>query len=320
MAELSKPILARCNDRSVLAKEHPTAGNPDIWFDNKHLTHHNVIGCSFDFFIDWSATPNKVSPTIWIKRVLSPPHSYQSISSDISNILFTEFGVAHLKAISTFCVSFRLECKILIFRDDYDWSDDNSELMFVTITESSVANNSFEFEIIPLSTLKNQIQQYSGGPVVIGHKGLIYGTSRLECALSNTNSLYPGDADLLILDKDYKPISLIEFKKHTLTKDIHQEKLSNWYPNPDKRKYDRLAILQDYLSTQTNSIPFFTLYFPTRPQFKIGILELISGPVGNMKSLIASPFNLPQVSKPETFQPIIEKVLKGIAYHYSNVE
>ena len=108
-----------------------------------------------------------------------------------------------------------------------------------------------------ISDLKKDIKLLSGGSISIGNKGLVYSTSTLEGYLSQTDAAWPGDADLIVLDKALNPVALLEYKKHTLDTPMRDQKLSNYYPSKDRRKYDRLAILRSFLGEDT---PFINIY------------------------------------------------------------
>ena len=50
---INKPVLARCDNREIKAKKHPSSGNPEEWLDNSYLVAHGLRGVSFDFFVNW---------------------------------------------------------------------------------------------------------------------------------------------------------------------------------------------------------------------------------------------------------------------------
>lgn len=129
-----------------------------------------------------------------------------------------------------------------------------------------------------LDGLKTIIQQRSGGPIRVGRKGLRFGTSRLECYLSHTDAAWPGDADLVVYDagSSCQPTAIIELKKHTRhsTLPFLEQRLENYYPKPDGRKYDRLIALANHLSDR-NVVPIFVLYYSTAPSVDYVILEKV---------------------------------------------
>lgn len=89
---------------------------------------------------------------------------------------------------------------------------------------------------------------------------------------------------MIILDSENKPQGILEFKKHSLTTSISEQCLSNHYPKPDGRKYNRLSILKDYLSSADNQIPILVVYYPTNPSFTEGRLELLQGKTGYLST------------------------------------
>jgi len=314
---LTKPFLSKCGDRSSMPKSHPTSGSPEDWFSYEMLEPHSLSCITFDFFVNWSLTPNSITPAIWIKRILLPEFNYQHVIENLENILVEEFGSQQLKMLKSFGTNNDFKIQFIIFKDDLNWSNSASEIMIVDLLCSENDNLTFNHSVVTLDNFKATIRNNSGGAIQIGSKGLIYGTSNLECHLSGTNSLYPGDVDLIILNSESKPICVLEFKKHTLNTSISLQQISNYYPNPDGRKYNRLAILKDYLSENTPNIPMFIVYYPTNASFTEGKLELLKGEVGNLSTKAASNFLLPTDNSNSEYNKIIEKLIKAIAYHNS---
>lgn len=310
---LQKPFLASCANRTVLPKAHPTSFAPEDWFDNSVLQLKEYLGVSFDFFVNWGVTPNSLTPVVWIKRILSPERTYTDLLGNLEAELANEFGNDYLTRLSIFASNYHLTTQIVIFRDDFNWGDAGSMLLIVSLTNNE-RNIALQSEIISIGEFQNRIRQNSGGPVQIGAKGLLYGTSRMECFLSHTDSLYPGDADLILLDSANRPKAILEFKKHNLGTQIEAEQLSKYYPNPDARKYNRLAILRDHLSSH-EKIPIIIVYYPTKPEFKIAKVELIIGAVGALSTKAWGKFDLPTAKSSEQFLKAIEEVQKAIDYH-----
>src|SRR5258708_28175692 len=175
---LEKPFLAKCDNRGALPKQHPTSGTPDDWFHNDLLATVGLKGISFDFFINWTHQPPNVTPVIWIKRLLRPEYSYAAFIADINQVIADEFGTQYLIALCAFANKYSLTVQLIVFKDDQDWDNDASEICMASVNPDSI---NFTAEVIPLSEFKGIIQAYSGGAVDVSSKGLIYGTSRLEC-------------------------------------------------------------------------------------------------------------------------------------------
>ncbi|MCZ8022153.1 MAG: hypothetical protein ACK5FG_09425 [Chryseotalea sp.] len=308
---LSRPFLARCNDRNSLPASHPTSGSPEDWFSNENLAAHGLHGISFDFFVNWDVNPITLTPVVWIKRVLGSMYTYTQVIQNIGDVLTTEFGVSYLNTLKSFSNAYNLEVQFIVFRDDLDWSINTSEILLVNMLQGESCDLIFTHSLVSIESFKTSIRANSGGPVRIGPKGLIYGTSNLECYLSGTDSLYPGDVDMVILDFENRPVCILEFKKHTLGSTIENQRLSNYYPNSDRRKYDRLAVLRDLIG----DIPIFIFYYPTRTEIARGKCELIGGVTGNLSARGCWYFDLPINDSKSEIDKVINCLSKGIAYH-----
>ena len=315
---LIKPVLAKCGDRTILPKMAPANASPEEWFSNTFLVTKGLLGLSFDFFINWST--NAVTPIIWIKRIIHPDTAYAEIISDISNILEKEFTLDYLTRFNDFATKNKLSPQLVLFHDNQNWNDTQSSIIIVDILKG---NNALQFNpaIVTVNNFQEKIKEHSGGPVSIGSKGLIYGTSTLECFLSKTNSLYPGDVDMLLLDADNNVLAILEYKKHNLSTPISEERLSKYYPEKDARKYNRLAILKDYLSAfKKEEIPMLNVYYPTRIDRPHGRLELLQGNANNLSSRAFRNFAIPTSNSHEAFTAVLNDLLAGIKFHTSAVK
>lgn len=280
-----EPVLALCSDRSTLAKENPILPGPDSWFSANNIAHLGITGVSFDFFIDWRQ-PNRLDRELWLKRSINPAAipDWNSLSeSEILTILRADEKFNHLVH---FAGKNSCAASAIIFDDRQDWSDPSAGLIYARWPRDAYTGKGLDIEKITKTRLEEMIRAKSGGPIKIGSKGLIYGTSRLECALSHTTALWPGDADMILCyQSSMQPIALLEFKKHTQSAKIlfAQQRLSNYYPHPDQRKYDRLALLADQLKSGTQ-VPLFNLYYSTNPTELNILVEQVSGITNNLVS------------------------------------
>lgn len=249
--------------------------------------------------------------------ILAPEFNYDDVADHLNEVMTAHFGAPYLTLLDSFKNQNSFTVQFIIFRDDADWANESSNLMIATFIGRSGTEFIFDSELVAINAFKELIQKHSGGPVKIGDKKLTYGTSRLECYLSKTDSLYPGDLDLIVFNERFEPIALLEYKKHNLQSSISEQKLSNYYPNPDARKYNRLAILRGYLGKTHPNLPIFNVYYPTHPDFNEGRLELLKGPVGNLETNFGSNFPLPKSLTQEAFDGILNKLKKAIAHHKS---
>ncbi|SFT74905.1 hypothetical protein SAMN05216474_2139 [Lishizhenia tianjinensis] len=315
---IKKPQLASCENREKLPRTNSFCGNPEDWFVTSILGHFNLRALTFDFFVDWSKSPITLTKEFWLKGISESSINTNFNLADIPQELNNAYGESFVETYTKFCENYSIIPYAIIFDDSNNWSDEKSNLLLVRF--SSGSNNKIEYEttIISINELKEKIQNNSGGSISIGSKGLYYGTSRLECFLSTSNSLYPGDADLLLVDDEGRAKCIIEFKKHNLSSDISYQKISNYYPKPDGRKYDRLEVLRDYLSKEEN-IPLIIIYYPTNTKEKYGVIEVIHGCTGALKKMGSRKFDLPSIDSINQIKQTIEVVLKGIEYYKKNI-
>lgn len=300
---LQKPFSAKCDNRADLAKQNRVAGAPEDWFDNSILDGFGKIGISFDFFVNWSKRPYQLTPNIWVKRILNiPPNTLSDI--DIENALIDFEGRDYLSNLARFAEIQKLKLTYLLFRE-IEWGKEEEEIIAVTITVSG-SNLVLKVQRTSLDILRKAIRSHSGGPVRIGNKGLTYGTSKLECFLASTDSAYPGDVDLLILDKPtLNPEIILENKKHNLKTPISDQRLGNYYPAPDRRKYDRLAVLRDYL---TPNPALVNLYYPTNNEEHAKV-EIFGGDVGKLSPSENSLVDLPTKGDVQSYKEFVNKVI-----------
>ena len=304
---LQKPFLALCTNRNTQPKTNLVTGSPENWFDNSVLLPKGLVGFSFDFFVNWST--NQITPFVWVKRIINIEPSKLFIDGEIDSDLISKEiikidGLENLEALTLFCRNKNLTLQYVLFRE-IDWGKNPESIFIVTLTSAN-NNLNFDIDVINLNELQARIRSYSGGAIRVGAKGLMYGTSMLECFLSKTDSLYPGDVDLIIFDlKTLEINTILEFKKHNLDTPIENEKLKNYYPNPDHRKYDRLAILRDYLTPVPKLI---CLYYPTKTN-ENGKAEIITGNVGELIASKSKTINLPRIENNTSYENFATEIL-----------
>ena len=95
---LQKTFLARCDNRACLAKTNVISGSPEDWLSNDLLSGANMFGLTFDFFIDWAI--NRISPYVWIKRILLPTYTYDEFIGKLDSEIRKEFVEYYLYRVS----------------------------------------------------------------------------------------------------------------------------------------------------------------------------------------------------------------------------
>ena len=256
---------------------------------------------SFDFFVNWNN--NTISNEFWVKRIVKTEYTPWPIIDKgiLQQKIYDCDGIEYVKVLSRFASKYNVILKYQLFKESNSWNDE------MTIISVVFNNNGDVSHVVNkrISDLKEDIKSLSGGPISIGKKGLIYSTSTLEGYLSRTDSAWPGDADLVILDKALNPVALLEYKKHTLDTPIKDQQLSNYYPYPDKRKYDRLAIIRNFLGNDT---PFINIYYPTNPVFESIKFEKISGGIGDLRGCEVGGCYVPK--NQGEYPSVVDNILK----------
>ncbi|MEH3113197.1 hypothetical protein [Pedobacter terrae] len=307
---LNNPLLALCENRNVLPKNNEKSGSPEEWFSNHLLSAHGLLGINFDFFVNWFSSPNTLSSPIWIKQVLSVDKGYPDFLDNVKQNLIDRFGAGFIKSLLKFSMNFSLKSSFIILDDHQDWSNAGSKVCIVDVNEDF----SFNAQLLSIGNFKAAIQTYSGGRVYVGSKGLIYGTTNLECELSKTDSAYPGDMDMLLLNEDADPVAIFEFKKHTLSNDVSTQTLSNYYPHKDGRKYDRLAVFREYILEKSGcNVPMLILYYPSSSKGEYGRVELVDGTPGKLTVKASGKFKLPIDKSSAEFERMANLIPKFIA-------
>ena len=268
---------ALCRDRSR-ATDDP---DPGRWLAAETLP----IGWAvhgFHFFVDWRHDPPVVGDKFLLTRLVDFEDGEDPLSVTEGDVL-KAFGDAGLpvefEALGRVCTKYGKKV-VPVLLPECATSALNDATPFWIV--SGGGDRELAIARSTVSGLKNAIRKYSGGPVCIGEKGLIYGTSAIECLLSLTDAAYPGDADAVVVDGGGRVRYVIEFKKHTLTAPLGEHLAGRYYPKPDGRKYRRLHALASALEKSGHgTVPLVIFYFSTRhPVIR---LQLVGGL--NMRSL-----------------------------------
>lgn len=299
------PFHAKCANRSEPSKRHEQAGVAEEWFTPELLSMFSFSGISFDFFIDWRN--ETLSPEFWVKRLIHEQNVLPTISREfIQNLIYTCDGENNVKNLARFANG---NLRYKLFRETDDWINHPNNPNPILDVKINSYGEVIQVSRIPLESLKEDIRLLSGGPVKIGKKGLNSAYTTLECFLSSTDALWPGDVDLLLIGNDNRPRAIFEFKKHTLKEAIEKHKFSCYYPYPDGRKYNRLALLRD--SFRENKLPIIVIYFPTESNFEEILIEEIVGEYKNLSATkeIRHPLPITIEQKVQLMRKIIDTYL-----------
>ena len=303
---LNKPILARCDNRTRRANTHPFSGEPEEWLADTYLERYSLEGFTFDFFVNWSNY--SISNQLWIKRVVERTFNPWPITSsgEILNGIYQCDGEEKVKNLCEFAHRYGMSCHYFLFKESPNPRNPPAPIIEARFDGSGSVVDVQEVE---LSNLMRHIQELAGGPVPIGRKGLILGTTTLECFLSRTDAAWPGDADLVLVDSSFTPRAIIEFKKDTRGHPIFREGLSNYYPRPDGRKYNRLALFRDYLTDDAGTLPIVVLYYSVIQSTRQVKLECIDGAAGSLTAAHSELVPHPNVNDEDSCRDFVASLL-----------
>lgn len=266
---ITRPKQALCSDRSKLS-----AGvNPDDWITPSLPIGSSLI--SFHFFANWNMNPPIISKEILMTRLVhfEPLESHMKIDEQALLGLFLASEIQCFEAIERACCPHGQRVRAILLPEiPISKIDDKTPVWLV-----SRDDNGLTLSARSLKSLKQFVQMESGGAVWMGAKGLTFGTSAVECVLSESDAAYPGDVDAVACDTDGHIYFIAEYKKHTLDSPIGEHLAEKYYPKPDGRKYRRLDALVSHYRGAGNHIPFVILYYSTKfPTIRLQIIGNVS--------------------------------------------
>ena len=268
--KLQKPFHANSQNRTQLSPINCICGDPYSWFDTEFFRNEDLYVATFDFFINWSN--NSFQPIAWIKRLL-----YNEFSLDPQTIFKAIIkcdGIDYYHQMRLFCEKNNIELSYIIIPDieESNWINlENKVILFNVMKYDKNHDDTAAVECLNVKELIERIHLYKVDctTAYMGEKGLFYSTSSLESFLSkkqtainyDKDAIYSGDVDVVIFNKDYKPLIIIEIKKHTKAYEaaptINEDSIGLWCKK-DRNKYESLDILQKHWNCE-----FYMLIYPT---------------------------------------------------------
>ena len=310
MISLSKPVLARCDNRNRTARKHPN-GEPDEWLADTYLEPYGLVGLTFDFFVNWDegSIPNE----LWIKRIVNDDYTPWPMEhgGDVPSEIYRCDGEGKVRQLCRFAHTHDFTCHYLLFKES-NYSGDRPE----PIVEVRFDSEGTVVRIlnVNLTNLIDRIKQLRGGPFSTT-KTLTYGRTTLDCYLYNhTDAMLPGDADLVLVDADFSPRVIIEFKKDTIGAPISSETLSKYYRR-DPYKYDSFAYFRDHFTNDPSTLPTIVLYYSVTRRAREVKLERIEGAPRNLYAA-SNPrlLPMPSVRNAQSCRNLVDALMEMMNY------
>ena len=312
---LHKPILASCDNRNVRARKHPSSGDPEEWLADTYLKHYGLLGLTFDFFVNWrnnGSIPNQ----LWIKRIVHDAFTPWPIehAGGVPNAIYQCDGEEKVRQLCRFADSHKFTCHYFLFKESGYWGVRPEPIVEVRFDSDGTVVRILR---VKLPDLEDRIRQLREGRASVGPKGVAFALTSLECYLSKTDKLWPGDADLVLVDANLTPVAIIEFKKHTHRSKIPfaDQKFSNYYPRPDGRKYDSFAYFRDHFTDDPSTLPIVILYYSIETEYDYVMLELVEGAAKTLTAPTAPVrFPLPNINNAQSCRNLVDSLMKMINY------
>lgn len=230
---------ARCDDRQ---RTVAAAGELEAAFQDSGARSDDV---SFHYFVNYAPQEPRCEGPLWMRWTLhDAPHLVVGDVSDHEVLgALQQSGV--LSALSrldilTKCLGTYARGVVLPEVDPAEVSNETPVWSVrVTAGDASVQRAT-------VADLRAAMRRVNPAGAQLGAKGLTYGMSAVECWLSRTGTIFPGDCDLLMRVSESLR-AIVEFKRHNIDEPIAAHFAARYYPRPDGRKYDGLFLLRDRL-------------------------------------------------------------------------
>lgn len=259
---LRKGILARADDPTRIAAYNRYSGDPAGWFDNEFFRNNHLFPVTFDFFVDWK---NKtIGKQLWTKRIIYQPFE-MTVRETYQKIVAVD-GMDHLDRLTGFCNRYHFELEYILCPEipAKDWARSQNHVFIFNLTK--YLNHEPDHEVlreVTAAQLKQIIGDIRRESHFIGKKGLTYASSSLEVYLSWDKYIYPGDADIVLINDRYEAVAIVEIKKHTAYSEkkfgpVESENLYS-YRDTDRLKFQSLGWLKEDLDCSLYMLYYSTL-------------------------------------------------------------
>lgn len=272
MITLAMGRKAPCADRES-SPVGPDAYDIDLTADGGLPAGH-----TFHFFIDRSLlTPACVGP-LWLRWTLDRSDGMQpqhTSDADLRGALARAQAAEQLAALSRIFGDQGPAIEGIVFPEGpVDSVSEVTPVWSVQCTDGP----GIELARHDVRWLRNRMAQFDRSGSLMGRKGLRLGMSSVECWLSQTGTIFPGDCDRLV-KIDGQRWAIVEFKRHNLPVPISEHLAARYYPSPDGRKYDALFMLQDRLEQSLGAqVMVVVLYFaPRQARYRWQVLRRRAG-------------------------------------------
>lgn len=310
----SLPKQISCTTGLPGGVNNPNSGNPDDWLEPGGLAATGLTALTFDFFVNWH---NKTVPDeIWLKTMLDIKQVRASrINTEDLETRFKNYVTnEHLARYAPFLDRTGLTLVHKLLPDSGDWSQ---PFQVGRNPARLYSLNGTVGEWHEREKVVANISQLRGGATTETPKGLNLAASTLECYLSRTKNLWPGDADAVLVDQHGEPKLILEYKKCTRPPEVREQGIDMW--RRDVRKWQSLGLLRDKLGGG-RPLPAIAVFYSTNDADNDVKLELLSGPYNDLSVRREHLVPRPVLAEPTTSTPYVDALIELLQYAQRNPE
>ena len=230
---------------------------------------------SFHFSINWLQETPTVDGPFLMCRLVEPGQKAISNEEAVQELL-TLFQNSHeidyFHGLMNVSNLYERNLTLILLPEDMNKKVTDATI-FWTITKDEKEDLAIRNHSV--RTLKEAIRRRHGVPTREGGKGMKLGTSAVECYLSTSWDIFPGDADAIIVDESDRIRHLVEYKKHTISDKIDNHLAQKYYQDSDPRKYQSLQALTEDINRQPpGDVRLTIFYYSTRSPAEIRLQEV----------------------------------------------
>lgn len=310
---LSLPRQISCKDFAPGGAYNATHGDPSQWLDEGDLAAHDLAPLTFDFFVNWN--DDTIPDEIWLKTILDIGRARARLT-DPRQLLpeLDAFNKQNRPDYEPFLAHTGLQLVHKLIPDRARW-DARFEAHRNQAALYSVRDGIVEQHMLP--KVMAEILRLRGGAGTRTTKRLYYAASSIECYLSTTDVLWPGDADAVLVDHQGQPVAVLEYKKCTRPPPVADQTLEMWAR--DVRKWQSLGLLREKLGGDKRLPAIIVFYSTTEDDHEVK-LELLQGPSQALTVRRVQRVQRPILGQPATSADYVTAVTDLIRWAQQNRE
>ena len=132
---LSKPVLAKTNNRNIRAQLNDFCGDPEEWFDTTYFNDEGIYATSFDFFVNWET--ETICDEVWIKRISDSDQIYEQSEAQLLEMIAECDGREKSNRLFRFLLHQNMIEKYMLFRNvsEERWANGDEKVVEIDMSK-----------------------------------------------------------------------------------------------------------------------------------------------------------------------------------------